>query len=58
VAADGTTVLSSTVSPLLGASVRSRAFTLIAGNYRFVVVAINVAGTGAESARSNIVAAR
>ena len=58
VAADGTTVLSSTVSPRLGASVRSRSFTLIAGNYRFVVVAINVAGTGTVSSRSNSVAAR
>jgi CotH kinase protein/Lamin Tail Domain/Fibronectin type III domain len=57
VAPDGT-VLSSTESPRLGASVRSRQFTLIAGNYRFVVVAVNIAGTGTTSARSNSVASR
>lgn len=48
------TVLSTSVSPRLGASIRSRQFTLLAGaNYRFEVVAINVAGQGAASNRSN-----
>jgi hypothetical protein len=56
-AADAT-VLSSNVSPRLGAGIRSRQFTLIAGNYRFVVEAINVAGTGATSNRSNNVIPR
>lgn len=46
------TVLSRTSSPVLGASVRQRSFTLAAGNYRFVVVAINAVGTGPTSARS------
>jgi hypothetical protein len=46
------TVLSTTTSPILGASVRQRSFTLAAGNYRFTVVAINAIGTGPASARS------
>jgi hypothetical protein len=46
------TVLSSTTSPVLAASVRQRQFTLAAGNYRFQVVAINGVGTGPASARS------
>ena len=50
-AADAT-VLSTTTSPLLGASVRQRSFTLAAGNYRFTVVAINAVGTSPASARS------
>ena len=50
------TVLSRTDSPILGASVRQRSFTLAAGNYRFEVVAINAIGTSPPSARStNIV---
>jgi hypothetical protein len=54
-AADAT-VLSRTTSPILGASVRQRSFTLTAGNYRFEVVAINAIGTSQPSARSaNIV---
>ena len=32
--------------------------SLIAGNYRFTVVATNAVGPGAASARSNLVAAR
>jgi hypothetical protein len=50
-AADAT-VVSQTTSPILGASVRQRAFTLTAGNYRFTVVAINAVGTSQPSARS------
>ncbi|MGY2701897.1 lamin tail domain-containing protein [Nocardioides sp. HB32] len=54
-AADAT-VVSTTTSPILGASVRQRSFTLTAGNYRFEVVAINAVGTSPRSARStNIV---
>ena len=51
-AAADATVLSRTDSPILGASVRQRSFTLPAGNYRFEVVAINAVGTGPASARS------
>jgi len=50
--ATNATVLGFTQSPLLGASARSRQFTLITGNYRFVVVATNIAGTSRASARS------
>jgi hypothetical protein len=46
------TVLSTTQSPVIGASRRQRSFTLQAGNYRFEVVAINAIGTSAPSARS------
>lgn len=56
--ASNATVLSTTLSPVLGASVRSRSFTLTAGNYRFTVVAINAVGTSAASARSNNVVPR
>ena len=53
------TVLSISVSPRLASGVRTRQFTLLAGaNYRFEVVAINVAGTGAPSNRSNNVVPR
>jgi CotH protein/lamin tail-like protein/fibronectin type III domain protein len=44
-------VLSTTTSNV-GASVRQRAFTLAAGNYRFQVVAVNAVGASAPSARS------
>ena len=50
-AADAT-VLSRTDSRVLGPLVRQREFTLVAGNYRFEVVAINAIGTGPASARS------
>jgi Lamin Tail Domain/Fibronectin type III domain len=54
-AADAT-VVSTTTSAILGASVRQRSFQLTAGNYRFQVVAINAIGTSPRSARStNIV---
>lgn len=52
------TVVSSTVSPVLASTARSRSFTLVAGNYRFTVVAINAVGTSAASARSNNVVPR
>ena len=51
-AAADATVLSRTDSRVLGPGVRQREFTLVAGNYRFEVVAINAVGTGAPSARS------
>jgi spore coat protein CotH len=54
--ATNATVLSRTNSPILGATIRQRSFTLPAGNYRFEVVAINAIGTSPPSARStNIV---
>jgi len=56
-AADAT-VLERTSSPVLGASRRKREFKLGAGDYRFVVVAINAVGTGPESARSDNVVPR
>ncbi len=51
-AAADATVLSRTDSRVLGPGVRQREFTLVAGNYRFEVVAINAVGTGPASARS------
>ena len=55
----GGTVLSSTVSTDQPAASRSLDMTLpVAGNYRFTVQAINAAGAGAASARSNRVAGR
>jgi hypothetical protein len=56
-ASDGT-VIGTSESPRLGAGARSRQFTLAAGSYRFVVVAINIAGEGVASNRSNSVVAR
>src|SRR5664280_487969 len=51
------TVLASTVSGDLPATSRSLTMTLpVGGNYRFTVQAINAAGVGASSARSNRVA--
>ena len=51
------TVLASTVSGDLPVTSRSLDMTLpVAGNYRFTVQAINAAGVGASSARSNRVA--
>lgn len=51
-------VLGKTRSPLLPPSARSRSLTLLAGKYRFVVVARNAVGTSGLSARSNLVTAR
>ena len=51
-------VLSTSISGLQPATSRSVTMTLRAGNYRFTVQAVNAAGTGAASARSNLVAAR
>jgi hypothetical protein len=42
----------------VGGTARTRAFALPAGNYRFEVVAINVAGASAPSERSNLIAPR
>ncbi|MGZ4603547.1 MAG: fibronectin type III domain-containing protein, partial [Kineosporiaceae bacterium] len=53
-AADGTTVLGTTTSPLLSASLRSFTMTLPAtGPYRFTVAATNAVGTSPSSAPSN-----
>jgi hypothetical protein len=58
-AAANATVLSTSESPRLGAAIRSRQFTLVPGaNYRFVVVAFNVAGEGPISDRSSNVVAQ
>jgi Ca2+-binding RTX toxin-like protein len=55
-AADGVTVISSTVA-LVGSTIRSRSFTLAAGNYRFQVVATNGVGDSAP-ATSTLIAPR
>ncbi|HEX2809075.1 MAG TPA: fibronectin type III domain-containing protein, partial [Kineosporiaceae bacterium] len=47
-----------TVSTQRAASSRSYSMTLAAGQYSFTVVAVNVAGTGQPSARSNVVTAQ
>ena len=52
------TVLSSTASAVQPATARRLEMTLAAGNYRFVVVAINAVGTGPQSAMSNNVVPR
>ena len=57
---DGVTI-DTTVAPIVatvGATVRTRTFTLPAGSYKFQVAAINVLGLGALSNLSNTVAAR
>ncbi len=52
-------VLSSTRSSVQPATARTLTMTLAtAGSHRFTVAAVNAAGTGAQSARSNQVAAR
>ena len=51
-------VVATTVSGDLPATSRSLNMTLVAGNYRFTVQAINAAGVGAASGRSNRVAAQ
>jgi hypothetical protein len=57
-AADGNTVLATTVSAVQPAAARTLVMPLVAGNYRFTVEAINAVGTGPQSARSNLVIAR
>jgi len=52
------TVLAATKSAIQPGSARQLTMTLLAGNYRFTVQAINTAGPGPQSARSNLVAAR
>ena len=56
-AADGTTVESVQGNVIVGATVRTRQFTLPAGTYRFDVSAINGVGEG-PAARSEAIAAR
>ncbi|MFC7491068.1 MULTISPECIES: peroxidase family protein [unclassified Knoellia] len=51
-------VLATTTSAVQPAAVRTLSMTLVAGNYRFQVAAINGVGSSARSARSNLVTAR
>ncbi|NUR14764.1 MAG: heme peroxidase [Dermatophilaceae bacterium] len=57
-AANGTTVVGAPTVVVVGPTLRTRVMTLPAGSYRFSVQATNAAGTGASSARSNLVTAR
>jgi hypothetical protein len=52
------TVLATTTSAVQPGSARQLTMTLPAGNYRFTVQAINKAGRGPQSARSNLVVAQ
>ena len=57
IAATGT-VLATTSSPIQAGSARQLTMTLQTGNYRFTVQARNEAGSGQQSARSNLVTAQ
>jgi Ca2+-binding RTX toxin-like protein len=57
-AADGVTAVGAATVVTVGSTLRTAAMTLAAGNYRFSVQAVNVAGNSAASARSNLVTAR
>ena len=52
------TVLATTTSAIQPGSARQLTMTLPAGNYRFTAQAINKAGPGPKSARSNLVLAQ
>ena len=52
------TILATTTSTVQPASARALTMTLQTGNYRFTVQASDKAGSGPQSARSNLVAAR
>ncbi|MHA7278026.1 fibronectin type III domain-containing protein, partial [Arthrobacter sp. Hz1] len=56
--ADGVTPTGTPVIATVGATIRTHAFTLPAGSYRFEVAAFNVIGQGAFSARSGLVQPR
>jgi hypothetical protein len=52
------TVLATTASAVQPSSARQLTMTLQTGNYRFTLQAINKAGSGPQSARSNLVVAQ